>query len=323
VTFILSFVLCGLYLAWARHMQVVDTPNHRSSHAGPTPHGGGVGLVSAFLCALFVLHLLQGPLAVPYLVIGAGALLLMLLGIADDLRDLSVTTRLMTCLVLCLGTAAYLLLETAQLQGWTAFASVLAAGVALLVVLNFYNFMDGIDGIAASQAILAGTAAALLAWGGDGGSQYALVCALLAASHLGFLAWNWPPAKLFMGDAGSVATGFTLAALALWGEISGAVGVATWLVLLAVFITDAGWTLLWRMFTGQPFTQPHRSHAYQRLSLRWNSHLRVDLVFAAVNLFWLFPIGFAVHTNPGHALILVILAYLPLVGFMAKIRHLH
>jgi Fuc2NAc and GlcNAc transferase len=199
----------------------------------------------------------------------------------------------------------------------------LAAIVALasLWLLNLYNFMDGIDGIAATQCILACFSAGLLAWvgGAPDGDAYALFCLLLAGAQVGFLLWNWPPARLFMGDAGSVPTGFLLAGLAVLGAVQGSLSPAAWVILLAAFITDASWTLLWRLLTGQTVTQAHRLHAYQRLSRHWNSHLAVDVLLLAINALWLFPLAWAVQAMPGYTGIFVILAYLPLLLGMVKI----
>jgi Fuc2NAc and GlcNAc transferase len=182
--------------------------------------------------------------------------------------------------------------------------------------------MDGIDGIAALQAMVACCCAALLTWGTGHGSDYAHFCLLLAAAHGGFLVWNYPPARLFMGDAGSVPTGFLLAALALLGAVQGQLNPLCWLVLLAAFITDATWTLAWRMATGQAFTQPHRLHAYQRLSRYWGSHLRVDMLLLAINTLWLLPLASAVQIWPDRSLFLVFLAYVPLLCAMARIGRL-
>ena len=170
------------------------------------------------------------------------------------------------------------------------------------------------------QCILACGSAALLSWADGGAAGYALFCLLLAAGHLGFLGWNWPPARLFMGDAGSVPTGFLLAGLALLGWIEGQLNPLCWLILLAAFVTDATWTLVWRMASGQPFTRPHRLHAYQRLSRHFGSHLAVDMLLLALNALWLFPLAWAVRSSPNYGFLLVILAYLPLVWGMAKIR---
>ena len=107
----------------------------------------------------------------------------------------------------------------------------------------------------------------------------------------------------------------------LLGAVQGFLNPACWLILLAVFITDASYTLVWRLFTGQAVTKPHRLHAYQRLSRHWQSHLSVDFLLLAINAVWLFPLAWAAQSTPDYALIMVILAYLPLLLGMAKIRH--
>jgi Fuc2NAc and GlcNAc transferase len=182
--------------------------------------------------------------------------------------------------------------------------------------------MDGIDGIAAIQCIIACVCIALLVFGGGGDQRYVLFCLLLAAAQLGFLLFNWPPARLFMGDAGSIPTGFLLAALALLGWAEGIIAPACWLILGAVFITDASWTLCRRLLQGKRITEAHREHAYQRLARYWGSHLLVDLLLLAINALWLFPLAWLATLWPGQGWILVILAYLPLAVAMARIRNL-
>jgi Fuc2NAc and GlcNAc transferase len=321
LTLLLSALLCGLYLTLARRWRILALPGERSSHRQPTPHGGGAALITAFLLGMLFAVPGHGPWPHAYLVLAAAALILMLIGTVDDLRGLSVKYRLALYALCCLLVAAELLapLEASALQKGVLVA---VAALCLLWALNLYNFMDGIDGFAATQCFLACSAAAVLAWQGGAGAEYALLCLLLAASHLGFLFWNWPPARLFMGDAGSVPTGFLLAALALLGAVQGQLNAACWLILLAVFITDASWTLLWRIFTGQPFTRPHRLHAYQRLSRHFRSHLAVDLLLLVTHALWLVPLALAVQIRPEFRVFLVILAYLPLLLAMAKIRKL-
>ena len=313
VTLLLSILLCWLYLMLARHRQWLDRPNERSSHRTPTPHGGGAALLLAFMVGLLV----SAPWDGAYLLLACVAFLLTLVGVVDDLWDLSVRLRMLLYLACCLLLAMAWLPANGPMD-WLLIGMVV---FAMLWFLNLYNFMDGIDGIAATQCIAACASAALLSWVGGGGSgnSYAFFCLLLAAAHVGFLVWNWPPARLFMGDAGSVPTGLLLAGLALLGALQGQLNPVCWLILLAAFITDASWTLLWRLFSGQPVTQAHRLHAYQRLSRHWQSHLLVDLMLLAINALWLFPLAWAVQAMPEYALIMVILAYLPLLWGMVKV----
>lgn len=321
LTLVASAVFCAVYLRLARRWQMVDRPNDRSSHQLPTPHGGGVPLFLAFVLGTLVAYAQGVHWLRSYWLLTSLALLLVGIGVWDDLRNLPVRLRL-SLYGLC---SALLVMELAQptaagqLIDWILVAG---AAVLLLWMLNLYNFMDGIDGIAALQCILACGSAALLSWFNAGDPQYALYCLLLAAAHTGFLVWNWPPARLFMGDAGSVPTGFLLGGLALLGASAGQLPLACWIILLAAFIGDATYTLLWRMATGQPFTRPHRLHTYQRLSRHWGGHLPVDMALLALNALWLFPLAWTATVWPKFSFLLVILAYLPLLPSMAKARKL-
>jgi len=321
-TLVLSTLLCGAYLRFARARQILDVPGARSSHAQPTPHGGGAALVSAFTLGLLLAAQLYGAWDESFVTLAVSALVLMVLGVIDDLCGLSVRLRLVLYSLACLWVAATLLPTVDTENVLRSGGLLLLVTLAMLWTLNLYNFMDGIDGIAAIQTVLACCCAALLSWLSGHGGHYALFCLLLAAAHSGFLFWNCPPARLFMGDAGSVPSGFLLASLALLGAVQGQLNPLCWLVLLAAFITDATWTLVWRMGTGQSFMQPHRQHAYQRLSRHWGSHRRVDMLLLVLNALWLLPLASAVQLWPDSDLFVVILAYVPLLFGMVKIGRL-
>jgi glycosyltransferase WbpL len=316
LVFLLSLVLCRVYLYLARRWQILDQPNQRSSHINPTPHGGGVPL----LLAVVVGFVLLGPWPDIYIWLVSAAMGLMAVGVVDDLRGLPVVMRFAVYIVLAMISAVLILSGFAP--GPLYLLLLPAITFAILWALNLYNFMDGTDGIAATQCVLACAGAAWLSLEFSGVGHYVWFCALLGASHAAFLVWNWAPARLFMGDAGSIPTGFLLASLACYGAVTGELSFACWAILLAVFITDASWTLCWRIFSGQNFTQPHRSHAYQRLSRHWNSHARVALLLAALVTCWLFPLAWLVQLWPQGAIYFVILAYFPLVLSMAKLAKL-
>jgi Fuc2NAc and GlcNAc transferase len=316
MTLILSALLCGVYLKIALRLQILDQPNQRSSHTRPTPHGGGVPLLVALGVGMATAGVAWPG---PYLLLMALAAGLAALGVLDDLRGLSVRLRFSLYSLGCV--LAVLVIQNPLVNpSLTGLAVALVSAFALLWMLNLYNFMDGIDGYAATQCIIACACAALLAWGQGAAGHYLLFCLLLAAAQVGFLCWNWPTARLFMGDAGSIPTGFLLGALALLGHAQDYLPLACWLILLAVFITDATVTLLWRILTGQAFAQAHRLHAYQRLSRHLGGHLPVVLLLLALNGLWLFPLAWASAVFPKYSILLVILAYLPLLGGMAKAR---
>ncbi|GAB5451756.1 MAG: glycosyltransferase family 4 protein [Halioglobus sp.] len=320
-TVALSALFCAVYLRFARRRQIVDQPNQRSSHELATPHGGGLPLLMAFLGALLVLFELRAePWLAPYVWAAAATGFLMLLGLVDDLRGLSVGVRFVSYAVVSLLTVFSMVYGHTELPPWQQLLLIACATVALLWLINLYNFMDGIDGIAGVQAVLACTAAAWFAQETD--TLYSAVCLLLAAAHVGFLCFNWPPARLFMGDTGSIPTGYLIGVLALLGWTMDALNPLCWLVLLALFILDASWTVSARLLRKEDISQGHRDHAYQRLSRHWNSHRAVDFLLIAVFLLWLLPIAWLIRKSPEYGLFLVILAYLPWVIGMANLRSL-
>ncbi|CAD5109724.1 Phospho-N-acetylmuramoyl-pentapeptide-transferase [Pseudomonas carbonaria] len=190
----------------------------------------------------------------------------------------------------------------------------LGAALALLFLvwlLNLYNFMDGLDGIAAIEAISVCLGGALLYWI-SGAWVHAAVPLLLASAVAGFLFWNWPPARIFMGDAGSGFLGMVLGGLLLQAAWISPELFWSWLILLGVFVVDATWTLLHRMLRGEKWHQAHRSHAYQTAARRFGGHLPVTLAVAAVNLFWLLPWALWVVAGGLSGGVGLLLAYMPL-----------
>ncbi|MAL96433.1 MAG: glycosyl transferase family 4 [Haliea sp.] len=308
---LLSALLCGLVWALAKRWQWLDLPNGRSSHQRATPHGGGIGLLLAF--AVLVLAR-EEPWAGDYLVLLGLSLGLMLLGALDDRWSLPVLLRLAAYAGACLA----LVLSAPHPAGfWWAWLAL----PLMLWLVNLYNFMDGIDGLAALQALLAAASIAVLAWLGGHG-EYARYCALLAACIPGFLCWNWPPARLFMGDAGSIPLGFLLGGLAWLGWVQESVPPGCWAVLLAVFVSDSTFTLLSRWYRGARITEAHREHAYQRLARHWASHARVDLLLMVIYLAWLLPLTLTIWWRPEFQASVVLLAYFPLWFGMVIIRRL-
>jgi Fuc2NAc and GlcNAc transferase len=305
-TLVAAIIFCGCYRQLALRWQLLDLPNERSSHNRPTPAGGGVGLFLGLLAGFFVLGCTQPGWSQPYSLLLSLAGLLVLTGVVDDRYGLSVGLRFPLYALVCL--ASVWLMQ----WPWSPWLLLLASVYALWI-LNLFNFMDGIDGIAASEAMFVATAAGLLALGNGAGAYYVQFCFLLAAACAGFLCWNWSPARLFMGDAGSISIGFLLAALSLQGEASGALPLLCWLILLAVFIADATATLLWRAATGQAITQAHSLHLYQRLARHWSSHARVVLLMQAYNLLWLLPLALLALHWRDWAWAAMMAAYLPLL----------
>ena len=316
--------------AWVRHraeaLRLVQAPNHRSSHDHPTPNGGGLGIVVAGSLGGLGLVLFSGWVLGGF-VLGLAAVLAVV-GLRDDMAHLPARVRFSVQVVVCvglliaLGDLPPLALSTAlelEVAGWILFGLLLLTGVWWI---NLFNFMDGIDGLAGTQAVfmlLAG--AVMVAWANANviSSPVWMLMLCVAAATVGFLLLNWPPAKIFMGDVGSTWLAFMVFALALLSVQAGWLSYAVWLVLAAVFVTDATVTLLTRMLRGERWHEAHRSHAYQRLSRRWQGdrkagHGAVTRLVIVVNVLWLGPWAWACVRWPDWSLAFVIAAYAPLVS---------
>lgn len=317
LTCVFAWFATSLARRHALRHAILDIPNVRSSHAAPTPRGGGLAIVAAFLAALASLAS-AGMLStnvVIVLIAGGGAIALT--GYLDDRRTLPWSIRFCvhavaaTIAVLLVGGITEQTLRHMGLQGY--WAGGLLGVVALTWFTNLFNFMDGIDGIAGSEAVFMAAAGALLNWrfGGDAGLTAAML--MLAAAALGFLIWNWPPARIFMGDVGSGFLGFTLGVLGLAASRHSAVPLEAWAILGGVFFVDATVTLLRRALRGDRWFEAHRLHAYQILASRWRAHLPVTEGVIAINMCWLLPWAWVATIYPSRAMLCVAAALTPLI----------
>lgn len=259
---------------YARHRNLVDHPGERRSHSTPTPRGGGVSIVAALMVAMLVLALRGTPQFALLLAMAIGLAMVAGIGMIDDHRPLSPWLRLSVHAV----AAALLGLAVAD-SAQSPLAGLFAFALAM-VLTNVWNFMDGINGIAASQAALV---AALLAGWQAAGAWSALALALVAAC-LGFLPFNFPRARIFLGDVGSGAIGFALASLlALEIRLPDSGADLLLLLPLSAFLVDAGLTLLRRAMRGERWWTAHAQHAYQAWARR-SGHARVTVAYAAWTL---------------------------------------
>jgi len=321
ICFAVSAILTRYLIGHANERQLLDIPNERSSHSTPTPTGGGMAIVVTFICFLLVAGLIFNVAVGEVFILAFTGSVLAIVGYLDDHRHIPAQWRLLIHFLVAL----ILLLSLSQLPalsvfGWQWQSGWLLSGVSLVALvwlLNLFNFMDGIDGIAGVEAITSLCGAALIVLAA-GGVHWPVILLALAGCVLGFLVFNWPPAKIFMGDAGSGFLGFMLGALALITSATGFISLWAWLILLAVFIADSTLTLVRRAKKGEKVHQAHRSHAYQILSRKWTGHLPVTLVVLIVNLLWLLPLAWASAVWPSVGLLLCLVAYGPLLWVMYK-----
>jgi len=262
--------LCWRFLSPASRFHVLDHPGGRSLHQQALPRSGGVAIVTAILLTWGVAAAVGklswgGGLAWLF----TGAVLLAVIGGIDDRRDLSPLVRLLVQSLAALALlVAGLLPVSLQLPGMDIpLPEVVVVLLMLLYVLwmtNLYNFMDGMDGFAGGMAVIGFSIMAWLGWrGGDEG--FMLASLIVAAASAGFLAFNFPPARLFMGDAGAPVLGFLAAAFSLWADRDGLFPLWVAVLVFSPFVVDASYTLLRRLLAGKKIWQAHREHLYQRL----------------------------------------------------------
>lgn len=272
VSFILTWGIRGVCLKYA----LLDNPNVRSSHAVPTARLGGIGFISAYvICVIFFLHLSPVFFKTLALALGVAGF-----SLVDDLRGLKARTRFLAHLgfSVCILIIGVKLIQVSVPFYVMKFGSVfIEVGLSLLfltAMTNIYNFMDGIDGYAAGQGIVG--AAALACFSGMVGNS-GLMQALffLTAALSGFLIWNYPKAKIFMGDVGSAFLGFFFGAIMLYLTLIRPELLIPMIMVFGVFIMDASVTLIRRAINKEKIWEAHRSHFYQRLTLLGWSHRKV------------------------------------------------
>ena len=318
LVFLLSWSLTYFVRQYALKKNIIDTPNERSSHTSPTPRGGGISIVVTFYSCLFLIYLLN-DLDTSYFIGLLGLISIAIIGFIDDNNHIPARYRLLVHFFAALWSCYWLGIIPLVVNGEQLSIYILWLGTLFYLVwmLNLFNFMDGIDGVASIEAITVCLSAALLMLLDHHDNMIAVLLLALTASLMGFLIWNWPPAKIFMGDVGSAFLGILIASFSLITINSNSLGFLVWLVLLAVFITDATCTLLIRLFRGEKVYEAHRSHAYQHLSRRYG-HKLVTISVLAINLLWLFPLAWIGHCYNQFLIYCFLLAYMPLIIFAIK-----
>jgi len=316
-----SVVLTWCILVLCRRFGKYDHPNSRSSHSVPTPRGGGAGFVIVFLCAVLLLaggHAVPGNTALA-LIGGGGSIAL--LGALDDQFHLSPWVRLPFQFAAAIW-GAFWIGVPAILQGsrqgiLIRFLLEITVVLALVWLINLYNFMDGIDGLAGAEAVsVSGFGGVLMV--SCGMLPFARCAFLLTAATAGFLFWNWPPARIFMGDVGSGFLGFVLGILTLSSINARSSLFWSWFILLSVFTVDSTLTLARRMVAGARWYEAHCTHAYQHAAKRWRSHLKVTTTILGINVLWLFPLAAAACAFPNLGTICAMIALVPLVGIALR-----
>lgn len=279
-TTILSCIGCGYMRYYSiKKAKFIDIPNQRSSHEAPMPRAGGAPMALFSIIAIVFLGIVR-PHLIPLnwvLTIGIGGFIIAWVGWLDDKSSLAASTRFLFHIIAAIW-AIYQLYP-----GESPFFVKFVAGFWIAWSINFYNFMDGLDGLAGSEAVVIALGAGYIS--GRLGLMPSLAVAwIIAAAALGFLFWNWPPAKIFMGDAGSGFLGYVFGCLAVGSGTGWTGGFYTYLLLLALFWFDATFTLLKRILRRERFWEAHRQHLYQQAAQKGFSHLEITLFFVTINM---------------------------------------
>lgn len=308
-TLLIAYTGVGNLRLWAERRLLV-IPNERSSHTRPTPSGGGIAIVLTTLLGFIVFATLTHQLSLSLWFVFSGAILVALISWLDDLYTMQSQVRLavhcLSALAAVIGIGA---IDQITLPfwgeisfGWVGFVIALFWHIGLI---NAYNFMDGIDGLAGSQAVVAGGAWAIFGYWIDAPLVMALGL-LLATGSLGFLGYNWPPARIFMGDVGSAFLGYIFAALMVMAARKDARLAAIGVLMLWPFLFDTIFTLGRRWSRGENLLLAHRSHLYQRLVIAGYSHRTVTLYYTGLALLGVLAGMAWFHELPGSATAIVV-----------------
>jgi len=304
---VLSYFSCARALVMAETSGMIAYPGERQSHQHATPTGGGLGLIFSIVVTTACLELMLSLPDFWWKNVLPGVLLLTIVGWRDDKLPVSAMLRLLVQLAVSVWLLGF---------GWWEFSfkdMVILMVIILAVVwlMNVYNFMDGSNGMAGFQGVFAGVTMAVL-FQLDGEYSMALIAVAVAAACAGFLPLNFPRARVFMGDVSSVPLGFIFAAFAVYGVQTGSLSLPLSILIMSVFIVDATLTLLSRAFRGERWYTAHALHVYQRLIARGWSHRRVLVVYQAINVMWVLPAIVLAKIYPQYAVVMLGLVLLSL-----------
>lgn len=276
---IISLSLTNLFRKFAIKKKLYNLPNQRSAHEIPTPRIGGIAIIITWYLGIISFYLLGGIANDLFFALLSG-LGIACVSIIDDIREVKPSIRFFVQILVSIiafyflgGLRGFFIPDIGFDYSYILYPSVI---IGMVWFINLFNFMDGIDGFAANEAI--SISLILFIFSGS------IVNLLLIACIAGFLYWNWPKAKIFMGDAGSTQLGFILIVLGIHFHNTLNLSILNWVMIAAPFWFDASYTLYLRWRKGEKITQAHNKHAYQRLVQAGFSHKKVNLILILINL---------------------------------------
>jgi Fuc2NAc and GlcNAc transferase len=314
IIFLLSFSLTWLYRKFALYKSLLDIPNDRSSHAIPTPKGGGIAVAISWFLGITYLSI-TGELENQVFFALLMGIPLVIIGFIDDILNIKPFVRfVIQAFVAGLGLFFLGGINLHSWQGSYLIPIIILALIAIVWFINLFNFLDGIDGYIGSEIVFIGISAYLLT-----GEKTGL---LLTLSVSGFLIWNWPKAKIFMGDTGSTLMGYIVAVMIIYFQNTQKTSVFVWIILTSVFWFDATITILRRLINKENIFQAHRKHAFQRIVQAGFSHQKAVVYSLLLNIIG-FSLAFLAHKYPSFEYLLLFSNLLILTLIYLKIERLN
>ena len=321
IAFVLSFIGVYFLKKYAPRLKLMAIPNERSLHREVTPQGGGIIIAIIFLIINLIIYLTGQMKTAEFLALFGGGLVMAFTGFLDDMFEIKRSIRFFIQF-LAVGWGLYWvggIPHPPFFDSEFALYALANAGavVALVWFINSFNFMDGIDGLATSGATFFSLSiGGYFLW--QGIEPYGSLLVILAACSLSFLCFNWPPAKMFLGDAGSNFFGYLFGVMVLITVKNGNLSIWTWLIILAYLITDTTTTTFLRLCLVKGWYHTHRSHAYQNLARVLDNHKFVTCLITGINVFYLLPLAYLSIQYQQYAWLAFAASVIPILGFVLK-----
>ena len=324
LTIIISYIgTCLVERLFLKFSLFIDSPDDRSVHEYPIPSAGGLSIIVVFFLYLLFLIILYPVNNFSYIILLISVIPVVTIGVIDDLKKIGVYKRLLVHAFSSIVIVYYFQIInhsfSINTQGQSIYIIPLASIVLSMWLMNLYNFMDGVDGYAATESIFVALSASLIAYINDPSSYIYMYLLGFGAANIGFLIRNWHPAKIFMGDTGSVSSGCIFAFFIFYSGAESAISVYTWLILLSVFISDSTYTLFVRIVTKKNITKPHLTHAFHIITKVKESQFITVKVLILTNILWVFPMAILSMIYINYHIIIAFLVYIPILLYLVKI----
>jgi len=324
LTIIISYIgACLVEILFLKFSLFIDNPDDRSVHEYPIPSAGGLSIISAFALYLLSLTILYPANNIPYIILLISIIPIIAIGVIDDLKKIGIYKRLLVHTFSSIVIVYYFQISNnafkIDFQGQSSYIIIISSIFLSVWLMNLYNFMDGIDGYAATESIFVALSASLIAYINDPSSYIYMYLLGFGATNIGFLIRNWHPARIFMGDTGSVSSGCIFAIFIFYSGAESVISVYTWLILLSVFISDSTYTLFVRIVTKKNITEPHLTHAFHIITKVKESQFYTVKVLILANILWVLPMAILSMIYINYHIIIAFLVYLPILLYLVKI----